>query len=108
MNSYPINNTTQNQRAQYHNYIPGPTTNQFQAPINNFNQIIPQYASSQPSIPSGYNQVNMVPPRMNLTYQQNNIRVSPPNPNANVIQSQNSPNIIYQSPMINTYLSYSR
>ena len=117
MNSYSINNATQNQRASYPNYRPNPTQNPIQVPINNFNQAIPQYISPQPinmnPIPLGYNQVNIFPPKTNPTYQQQNIRVLPPNPNANLIQSQhfiqNTPNKIYNQPQImNTNLGYAR
>ena len=110
MNPYPINNSTQNQRDQNSNYRPGPTTNQFQAPINNFNHIIPKY-SPQLSIPSGYNPVNIISPQINPTYQQNNIRVSPSNQNANIIQpqhlNQNTQNMMNnQSPIININSPY--
>ena len=117
MDSYSFNYVAQNQRAPYQNYIQGPTTNPIQAPINNFNQVIPQYISPQPinmnPIPQGYNQVNILTPKTNPTYQQQNIRVLPPNPNANLIQSQhfiqNTPNKIYnQSSMMNTNLAYTR
>ena len=117
MNSYSFNYATQNQRAPYQNYRPGPIPNPIPAPINNFNQAIPQYISPQPinmnPIPSGYNQVNILPHEINPTYQQPNIRVIPPNQNANIFQSQhfiqNTPNKIYnQSSMINTNLAYNR
>ena len=48
MNSYSINYATQNQSAPYLNYRPGPFPNPIPAPINNFNQAIPQYISPQP------------------------------------------------------------
>ena len=106
MNSYPINYTPQNQRPIHPNYRPAPIINQIQAPINNSNQLIPQYGFQQPlnPIPSGYNPVNIMPPQIN----QPNIRVSPIQ-NANIIPSQyfsqNTPNIIYnQSPNINSNL----
>ena len=114
MNSYSINYATQNQRASYPNYRPNPTKNPIQVPINNFNQVIPQYISTHPvnmnPIPPGYNQVNILPHEINPTYQQPNIRVIPPNQNANIFQPQhfikNTPNIIYnQSPMMNTNLA---
>ena len=117
MNSYPSNYATQNQRASYPNYRPSPIQNPIQVPINNFNQVIPQYISPQPvnmnPFPSGYNQVNILPHKNNTTYQQTNMSTLPPNPNVNIIQSQhfiqNTPNIIYnQSPMINTNLAYTR
>ena len=115
MNSYSFNYATQNQRAPYPNYRPNPTQNPIQVPINNFNQVIPQYISPQPvnmnPIPSGYNQVNILPHEINPTYQQPNIKPNPPpNQNANIFQPQhfikNTPNIIYnQSPMMNTNLA---
>ena len=117
MNSYLNNYTTQNQRALYPNYIQGPTTNPIQAPINNFNQATPQYISPQTvnmnPIPAGYNQVNILPHEINPTYQQQNIRALPPNPNINITQPQyfikNTPNIIYnQFPIMNTNLGYTR
>ena len=117
MNSYSFNYATQNQRASYPNYRPGPIQNPIQVPINNFNQVIPQYISAHPvnmnPIPPGYNQVNILPHKNNLTYQQPNIRVIPPNQNANIIKSQhfiqNTHNIINnQSSMINTNLAYNR
>ena len=107
MNSYSINYAPQNQSAPYLNYRPGPFPNPNPAPINNFNQAIPQYISPQPVnmnlIPSGYNPVNILPPKINPNYQKQNIRAFPPNQNVNIIQSQNfiqnTPNIIYnQSP----------
>ena len=106
MNSYPFNNVTQNQRALSSNYIQGPDINQFQDSIYNFFQIIPYYSpySMNPN-ESGYNLVNMIPPQINPTYQQNVILVTPSN--QNIIQPQYSQNIIYnQSAMINTYSSY--
>ena len=111
MNPYPINYTAQNQRVQYANYGSGPVSNPIQVPINNSNQIIQQYSSHQlgsmNQIPSVYNPVNIIPPQINLTNQQQNIRVSPPN--QNIIQpqylNQNTSNIIYnQNPKINTNL----
>ena len=91
MNSYLNNYATQNQRALYPNYIQGPTTNPIQAPINNFNQVIPQYISPQTvnmnPIPAGYNQVNILSHKINPAYQQQNIRALPPNPNINITQS---------------------
>ena len=93
MNSYSINYATQNQSAPYQNYRPGPFPNPIPAPINNFNQAIPQYISPQPVnmnlIPSGYNPVNILPPKVNPNYQKPNIRAFPPNQNVNIIQSQN-------------------
>ena len=106
MNSYPFNNVAQNQRALFSNYIQGPDINQFQDSIYNFFQIIPYYSpySMNPN-ESGYNLVNMIPPQINPTYQQNVILVTPSN--QNIIQPQYSQNIIYnQSAMINTYSSY--
>ena len=118
MNSYSFNYATQNQRVPYPNYRPSPTQNPIQVPINNFNQVIPQYISPQPinmnPIPSGYNQVNILPPKINTTYQQPNIKPNPPpNQNVNIIQPQhfiqNTHNIINnQSSMINTNLAYNR
>ena len=118
MNSYSFNYATQNQRVPYPNYRPNPTQNPIQVPINNFNQVIPQYISPQPinmnPIPSGYNQINILPHKNNLTYQQPNIRPNPPpNQNVNIIQPQhfiqNTHNIINnQSSMINTNLAYNR
>ena len=111
MNPYPINYTAQNQRVQYANYGSGPVSNPIQVPTNNSNQIIQQYSSHQlgsmNQIPSVYNPVNIMPPQINLTNQQQNIRVSPPN--QNIIQpqylNQNTSNIIYnQNPKINTNL----
>ena len=114
MNPYPYNYAAQNQRVQYPNYGSGPVSNPIQVPINNSNQIIQQYSSHQlgsmNQIPSVYNPVNIMPPQINLTNQQQNIRVSPPNPsNLNIIQpqylNQNTSNIIYnQNPKINTNL----
>ena len=95
MNSYPMNYAIQNQKALHPNYKPGPITNPFQAPINNFNQIIPKYVSPQPlnmsPIPLGHSPASIRPP--------------------NIIQpqhlNQNTPNIIYnQSLMNNTNLTY--
>ena len=102
MNSYSINYATQNQSAPYLKYRPSPFPNPVPAPINNFNQAIPQYISPQPVnmnlIPSGYNPVNILPPKVNPNYQNPNIRAFPPNQNVNIIQSQNfiqnTPNII--------------
>ena len=118
MNSYSFNYATQNQRVPYPNYRPNPTQNPIQVPINNFNQVIPQYISPQPinmnPIPSGYNQINILPHKNNLTYQQPNIKPNPPpNQNVNIIQPQhfiqNTHNIINnQSSMINTNLAYNR
>ena len=108
MNPYPINYATQNQRVQYPNYVSGPVSNPIQVPINNSNQIIQQYNSHQlgsmNQIPSVYNPVNIMPPQINLTNQQQNIRVSP-----HIIQpqylNQNTSNIIYnQTQKINTNL----
>ena len=66
MNSNFLNFAAQNQKVPYPNYRPGPTTNSIQAPMKNFNQIIPQYGSPQPinmnPVPSGYNPVNIRPP----------------------------------------------
>ena len=113
MNSYSFNYATQNQRVPYPNYRPNPIQNPIQVPINNFNQVIPQYISAHPvnmnPIPPGYNQVNILPHKNNLTYQQPNIRPNPPNQNVNIIQPQhfiqNTHNIINnQSSMINTNL----
>ena len=102
MNSSSINYATQNQSAPHLNYRPGPFPNPNPAPINNFNQAIPQYISPQPVnmnlIPSGYNPVNILPLKINPNYQKPNIRAFPPNQNVNIIQSQNfiqnTPNII--------------
>ena len=106
MKSLVINNATQNQRALYQNNRLGLTTNQFQAPINNFNQIIPQY-SPQPPIPSGYNQINMILRHINPL----NIRVPKPNQKVNQPQllNQNAQNMKNnQSSMINANISYTR
>ena len=117
MNSYSNNYATQNQRALYQNYRTGPTTNPIQAPINNFNQATPQYISPQTvnmnPIPAGYNQVNILPHKINPAYQQQNIRALPPNPNINITQPQHfiqkTPNIIYnQFPKMNTNLGYTK
>ena len=103
MNSNSINFATLNKRVSCQNYSTGPNTNPIQAPINNFNQIIPQYGSPQPininPIQTGYNPVNTRPFQINPTYQQPNIRASPSNHNENIIQPQhfiqNTPNLIY-------------
>ena len=118
MNSYSFNYATQNQRVPHPNYRPSPTQNPIQVPINNLSQVIPQYISPQPinmnPIPSGYNQINILPHKNNLTYQQPNIKPNPPpNQNVNIIQPQhfiqNTHNIINnQSSMINTNLAYNR
>ena len=71
MNSYTNKNYTQNQRVQYQNYGQDPTINQYQTPINNFNQ-----NSNMNPIQSEYNQVNIIPPQINPNYQQNNSRES--------------------------------
>ena len=117
MNSYSSNYATQIQRTPYTNYRPGLIPNHIQIPINNFNQAIPQYISPHPvninPIQAGYNQVNILTPKINPTYQQPNIRALPPNQNVNIIQFQhfikNTPNTIYnRSPMMNTNLAYTR
>ena len=103
MNPYQINYLPQNQRTLYPNYRPSPTTNPIQAPFNNSNQPISQYISPQTTnmnpIPSRYNPRNIIPSQINPVYQQQNIRVSPPIPNANLNQAQylikNTPNIVY-------------
>ena len=117
MNTNLSNFSTQNQGILNPNYRPSPNTNPIQAPINNFNRIIPQNGSNQPinmnPIPSGDKPVNIRPPQINPIYQQSNIRSSPPNHNANIIQPQNfvqnKSNMIYnQTPKINTNLAYTR
>ena len=119
MNTNLSNFSTQNQGILNPNYRPSPSTNPIQAPINNFNQVIPQYISPQTvnmnPIPAGYNQVNILAPKINPAYQQQNIRALPPNQNINITQPQhfiqNTPNIIYnynQSTMMNTNLGYTR
>ena len=111
MNSYFINNAEQKQRVLYQNYRQGPITSSTQALINNPNQLIQQYDSPQLGsmyqIPGVYNQVNIMPPPINIANQQQNIRVLPTNQNINIIQkkylNQNTSNRIYnQSRMINT------
>ena len=117
MNSYSLNYSTQNKGIPYQNYRQGPIVNPIQASLNNFKQIIPQYDSPQPinvnSIPSGYNPINMMTPQINPFFQQQNIRISPPNQNVNKIQhqyfNQNTPNIINdQTPMANKNLEYTK
>ena len=77
MNTNLSNFSTQNQGILNPNYRPSPNTNPIQAPINNFNRIIPQNGSNQPinmnPIPSGDKPVNIRPPQINPIYQQSNM-----------------------------------
>ena len=83
MYSFQTNYAPQNKRPIYPNDKSTLPTNQIQVPINNPNQIIPQYGFPQPinknPIPPGYNPVYIRPPQIKPTYPQPNIRVSPLN-----------------------------
>ena len=98
MNSYNLNQTIQNQRLLYPNYIPGLTANPIQFPdaINNSIGNTPQYNLPHPirensNVP-GYNPVNMIPSQIYPTNQilvpKSNIITSPPIQNTNLIQPQ--------------------